>query len=97
MSSISKPRAYSKINRQLSNKILLDKVINIANRKKEFGWSEGLNRERRDCLKLFGYKCLRADWKWEEGRRKVPWKRLEVFARVKFFKRNLKGNLSSLI
>ena len=58
LSSIRKPRAYSGINRQFKierkNKILFDNLIHIANRKKKFGWIEGLNGKRGDWWMLFG-------------------------------------------
>ena len=58
MSSIRKPKAYGEIKRQFKiegkNKLLLDNLIHIANKKKKFGWSEGLNGKKGDWCMIFG-------------------------------------------
>jgi len=103
LSTIRKPRAYSEINRQFeierSNKILLDKLIHIANRKKEFGWSEGLNgkRVKGEIGGSFSVKKMYQgrleSGKGESVREEVG----SIGKRKMFLKGNLKGNLPSLI
>ena len=103
LNSIRKPRAYSEINRQFeierSNKILLDKLIHIANRKKEFGWSDGLNgkRAKGEIAGSFSVKKM-FQGRLESGKEESAKEEVgSVGKRKLFLKGNLKSNLPSLI
>lgn len=111
MNIIKRPRAYSEINRKFeierSNKILLDKLIHIANRKTNFvlhsfsvgkrGMSQGVAMEKGNVADSFlVYKTGPNKNKSVRaiGQKEQP---LIGVKRKGFFRANMKSNLPSLI